>query len=69
MGPHSRHTAQEGDAFCLLEMNVLWCEKYKSIPEQQKKDPVKILEETITKVSISTEKPLSKEEATAPKLP
>ena len=27
MGPHSRHTAQEGDAFCLLEMNVLWCEK------------------------------------------
>ena len=27
MGPHSRHTAQGGDAFCLLEMNVLWCEK------------------------------------------
>ena len=26
MGPRSRHTAQEGDAFCLLEMNVLWCE-------------------------------------------
>ena len=21
-----RHTAQEGDAFCLLEMSVLWCE-------------------------------------------
>ena len=32
--PRSRHTAQEGDAFCLLEMNVLWCEKCKSIPEQ-----------------------------------
>uniref|UniRef100_A0A4W5R4R9 Transcription factor BTF3 n=1 Tax=Hucho hucho TaxID=62062 RepID=A0A4W5R4R9_9TELE len=30
-----RHTTQEGDAFCLLEMNVLWCEKCKSIPEQQ----------------------------------
>ena len=35
MGPRSRHTAQEGDVFCLLEMNVLWCEKCKSIPEQQ----------------------------------
>ena len=23
MGPCSHHTAQEGDAFCLLEMNVL----------------------------------------------
>ena len=27
MGPHIRHTAQEGDAFCLLEMNVLWCRR------------------------------------------
>ena len=26
MGPRSRHTAQEGGTFCLLEMNVLWCE-------------------------------------------
>ena len=26
---------EEEDAFCLLEMNVLWCKKYKSIPEQQ----------------------------------
>ena len=33
MEPRSRHTAQERDAFCLLEMNVLWCEKCKS--EQQ----------------------------------
>jgi hypothetical protein len=37
MGPRSRHTAQEGDAFCLLEMNVLWCENWKSIPEQQQR--------------------------------
>uniref|UniRef100_A0A4W5K580 Uncharacterized protein n=1 Tax=Hucho hucho TaxID=62062 RepID=A0A4W5K580_9TELE len=37
MGPRSRHTAQEGDAFCHLEMNVLWCEKCKSIPEQQQR--------------------------------
>ena len=37
MGPRSRHTAQEGDAFCLLVMNVLWCEKCKSIPEQQQR--------------------------------
>ena len=31
------HIAQEGDALCLLEMNVLWCEKCKSIPEQQQR--------------------------------
>ena len=37
MGPHSHHTAQEGDAFCLLEMSVLCCEKWKSIPEQQQR--------------------------------
>ncbi|CDQ69438.1 unnamed protein product [Oncorhynchus mykiss] len=38
-------------------MNVLWCEKCKSIPEQrQRKDLVKMLEETGTKVSISTVK-------------
>ena len=52
MGPRSRHTTQEGDVFCLLEMNVLWCEKCKSIP----KDLVKMLEETGTKVYISTVK-------------
>ena len=49
------HTAQEGDSFCLLEMNVLWCEKCKSIPETAK-DLVKMLEETGTKVSIYTVK-------------
>ena len=37
MGQRSRHTAQEGDSFCLLEMNVLWCEKCQSIPEQQQR--------------------------------
>ena len=37
MGPRSRHTAQEGDAFCLPEMNVLSCKKCKSIPEQQQR--------------------------------
>ena len=55
MGPRSHHTAQEGDAVGLLEMTVLWCEKYKSIPEQQQ-SLVKMLEETGTKVSISTVK-------------
>ena len=33
----SHHTAQEGDAFCLREMSVLWCKKCKSIPEQQQR--------------------------------
>ena len=54
MGPRSRHTAQEGDAFCLLEMNVRWFEKGQSIPEKQ--HFVKMLEETGTKVSIATVK-------------
>ena len=57
MGPRSRHTAQEVDVFSLLEINVLWCENCKSIPEQQQaKDLVKMLEETGTKVSLSTVK-------------
>jgi hypothetical protein len=33
MGPRSRSTAQEGDAFCLLEIHVRKC---KSITEQQR---------------------------------
>ena len=37
MGPHSRRTCQEGDAFCLLEMNVLWYKMCKSIPEEQQR--------------------------------
>ena len=36
MGPSNCHTAQEGYAFCLLEINLLWCEKCKSVPEQQR---------------------------------
>jgi hypothetical protein len=42
MGPHSGHTAQEGEAFFLQEMNVLWCEKRKSIPEQQQNEVLKM---------------------------
>ena len=59
MGPRSRHTAQEGDVVCLLEMNVLWCEvqiKVQINPRTTAKDLVKMLEETGTKVSISTVK-------------
>ena len=37
MAPRSHHTTQKGDAFYLLEMNVLLCEKCKSIPEQQQR--------------------------------
>jgi hypothetical protein len=37
MGPRSRHSAQEGDMFRLLEMNLLWCKKCKSIQEQQQR--------------------------------
>uniref|UniRef100_A0AAZ3RQV7 Transposase Tc1-like domain-containing protein n=1 Tax=Oncorhynchus tshawytscha TaxID=74940 RepID=A0AAZ3RQV7_ONCTS len=55
MGPRSRHTAQEGDVFCLLEMNVLWCEVQIN-PRTTAKDLVKMLEETRPKVSISTVK-------------
>ena len=75
MGPRSRHTAQEGDAFCLLETLGI---KLQINPRTTAKDLVKMLGETGTKVSISTvkrvlyrqpERPLSKEEATAPKLP
>jgi hypothetical protein len=51
MGPRSRHTAQEGDAFCLLEMNVLWCEVQIN-PRTTAKDLVKMLEETGTKVKV-----------------
>uniref|UniRef100_A0AAZ3RIF1 Transposase Tc1-like domain-containing protein n=1 Tax=Oncorhynchus tshawytscha TaxID=74940 RepID=A0AAZ3RIF1_ONCTS len=49
MGPRSRYTAQEGDAFCLLEMNV---QKVQINPRTTAKD----LEEIGTKVSISTVK-------------
>ena len=55
MGPRSSHTAQEGDAFRLLEMTVLRCEVQIN-PRTTAKDLVKMLEETGTKVSISTVK-------------
>ena len=54
MVPRSRHTAQEGDAFCLLEMNVL--RKVQINPRTTAKDLVKMLEEIGTKVSICTVK-------------
>jgi hypothetical protein len=75
MGPGSRHNAQEGDTFCLLEINVFDvksgnqsqnnskgpCEdaggnRYKSIYIHSKTSPI----------STQPERPLSKEEATAP---
>uniref|UniRef100_A0AAZ3RB74 Transposase Tc1-like domain-containing protein n=1 Tax=Oncorhynchus tshawytscha TaxID=74940 RepID=A0AAZ3RB74_ONCTS len=56
MGPRSRHTAQEGVTLCLLEMNLLWCEKVQINPRTTAKDLVKMLVETGTKVSISTVK-------------
>ena len=56
MGPHSHHTTQEGDAFCLLEINVLWCENMQITPRTPATNRVKMLEETGTKVSISTVK-------------
>lgn len=30
--PHGRHTAQEGNTFCLLEMNAPWHKQCKTIP-------------------------------------
>ena len=50
MGPRSRHTAQEVEAFCLLVRKV------QINPRTTAKDLVKMLEETGTKVSISTVK-------------
>ena len=55
MGPHSRHTAQEGDAFCLRDERTL-VRKVQINPRTAVKDLVKMLEETGTKVSISTVK-------------
>ena len=70
MGPHSRHPAQEGDAFCFLAMNTLWCEKCSINPGITAKDLVKMLEETGTSpILTEPERPHSKVEATAPKLP
>jgi hypothetical protein len=50
MGPRSCHTAQDGDAFLSPRDEVQLC------PRTTSKDLVKMLEETGTKVSISTVK-------------
>ena len=49
MGPHSRHTAQEGDAFFLLDERTLM-RKVQISPRTTAKDLVKMPEETGTKV-------------------
>ena len=36
MGPHSRHTAPEGDAFCFLEMNIHWPNSYIFVSSDQR---------------------------------
>ena len=56
MAPRRCHAAQEGDAFCLLEMNVFWVRKVQINPRTTAKDHVKVQGETGTKVSISTVK-------------
>ena len=56
MGPRSCHTAQEGDTFCLLVMNILWCEKCKSIPEQQQRTLWRCWRKRVQKYLISTVK-------------
>lgn len=35
MGPGRCHTAQEGDALCFLEVNMVSCKRCKSLPQQQ----------------------------------
>ena len=54
MGPRSHHNAQEGDAFCLLECTLV--RKVHINLRTTAKDLVKMLEETGTKVSMSTAK-------------
>ena len=41
MGHRSRHTALEGDTYGRLEINIIWCENCKSIPEQQQRSLAK----------------------------
>ena len=55
MGPRSRHTAQEGDALSPRDERML-VQKVQINPRTTVKDLVKMLEETGTKVSISTVK-------------
>ena len=69
MGRRSRHTTQE--VLCLLEMNVRWCKKGKSIPEQQQRTFGRCwriqIQKDLKQVLCQPERPLSKEVATAPK--
>uniref|UniRef100_A0AAZ3PQE3 Transposase n=1 Tax=Oncorhynchus tshawytscha TaxID=74940 RepID=A0AAZ3PQE3_ONCTS len=55
MGPRSHHTSQEGEAFCLRDESTL-VRKVQINPRTVAKDLVKMLEETGTKVFISTVK-------------
>ena len=55
MGPHSCHTAQEGDVFYPRDEHTV-VRKVQINPRTTAKDIVKMLEETGTKVSISTVK-------------
>ena len=55
MGPRSRHTAQEGDVLSPRDERTL-VRKVQINPRTTAKDLVKMLEETGTKVSISTVK-------------
>ena len=55
MRPHSHHTTQEGDALSPRDERTL-VRKVQIIPRTTAKDLVKMLEETGTKVSISTVK-------------
>jgi hypothetical protein len=52
MGARSYHYAQEGDAFCLLEMNIHWCDQ----SQNNSKGPCEDAGGNRYKVSISTVK-------------
>ena len=56
MGPRSHHTAQEGDCLLSPRDERTLVRKVKINPRTTAKDLVKMLEETGTKVSISTVK-------------
>ena len=73
MGQFSRHTAREGDALCLLEMNVL-CGKSAKQSQNKSKKPCEDAggnryKSIYIHSKTSPERPLSKEVVTAPKPP
>ena len=68
MGMFSLHTAQEGDGFCVPEMNVLWCKMCLSTQEQKQNttylaDKSVIIHSETSPVPTWTDRPLSQEEA------